>query len=84
MRQRPDIPTPHLGQDKAKEHDGVRVREASQETGQFAVVMDCFHCILLIIVVMHTLRLFLKNYIQPHCQKDAHSQNSTGNRSILS
>ena len=28
-------------QDKAEEHDGVRFREAGQEAGQGAVVMDC-------------------------------------------
>lgn len=43
MRQRPDIQVSRFGQDKAKEHDGVCVREAGQETCQFAVVMDCLH-----------------------------------------
>lgn len=41
--QRPDIQVPRLGQDKAEEHDGVRVREASQEAGQFAVVKYSRH-----------------------------------------
>ena len=43
MRQRPDIQVSRLGQDKTKQHDGVRVSEAGQEAGQFAVVMDCLH-----------------------------------------